>query len=203
MVIFFSGRSFPVLNLVIRLRMHMSDLSPGLICTAHQPFPTDCACCVRYPDSLISLLCLPPTELMTFHLFIRNYGSAWAWRPSLTTWHYIKLRPPLFFFLPRLYRLPSPLSPSRFADQSLSQITFNGPIMNDDKAPRGPGPQNSFNHGENAQSNALKLLSCAIGSQLKLGYPPSKWQILIEQTILARSRLRVCVQDLWSSQCWS
>lgn len=113
MVIFFSGRSFPVLNLVIRLRMHMSDLSPGLICTAHQPFPTDCACCVQYPDSLISLLCLPPTELMTFHLFIRNYGSAWAWRPSLTTWHYIKLRPPLFFFSP-------PLVPPSLSSFSLS-----------------------------------------------------------------------------------
>lgn len=108
-----------------------------------------------------------------------------------------------FFFPPPLVPSPSPLSLSRFTDQSLSQITFNGPIMNDDKAPRGPGPQNSFNHGENAQSNALKLLSCAIGSQLKLGYPPCKWQILIAQTILAHSWLWVCVQDLWSSQCSS
>lgn len=70
-IFFFLGRSLPVLNLVIRLRMHMSDLSPGLICTPHQPFPTDCACCVQCPDSLISLLCLPPTELMIFHLYIK------------------------------------------------------------------------------------------------------------------------------------
>lgn len=46
--------------------------------------------------------------------------------------------------------------------------------MDDDKAPRGPGYRNGFNHRENAQSDAPELLSCAIGSQLKLGQLMSK-----------------------------
>lgn len=51
-----------------------------------------------------------------------------------------------FAFFYTCSSLPSSFFPSGFTNQSLSQIAFYGPIMNDDKPPRRPGPKNSFNH---------------------------------------------------------
>lgn len=162
----------------MKLHNQAQNASLNLYLDPGQSFMAHIECCSYYTHSIICLLCLQPTGLMIFQCFIR-LGIRGNTKAISSSWHYTKI---LSFSSFSLALLP------RFTFQSLSQITLNGPIMNDDKAQRRPETQWSLNHGEYAWSNAVKLLPHAVGFSWNQFSHRVKWQILVEQTILADSQ---------------
>lgn len=142
---------------------YAGDLSPSFTFALFL-YNIPCELCSGHRQS--SVYCVFYQRDWWYSIFISNYGSAWAQRPSPQ--NDITLAPVLLFCFLTLS--------SCFADQSLSLITFYGSIMNDVKTSSRPRVSEKWlrsggrGGGDNAQKQCSKthVLSYGLSAQITL-----------------------------------